>query len=589
MKRSMKRRSSSASAMQGDELRFMRTMGTLDWVSLCLIYLFTVSGVFVFGLTMVIQCILIDILERVLSGSPLRHHQRCARQASVPYGLAIYREVWRGVQSTILRYASSKCSVWTPKTEGLDHMATRKKLRDNLGKRRLHRKRELLIDEKCQHYSYPPCRVDPLGTSVPTENHTKQSNQNLEFSRIPSCQLSTNLYCGMSGQSDSVNGHPVTIHHVVGIMPRPGQPGALSFDGNKITDFIKDWNAECEEFALTDVQKCEKLPQYCDERIKESVKDLQGCVNGDWKLFQEELKELFWETDPPKNTITELVTVINDAKAGRIGVDLYVHKYTTITDFLVSQKAISALHRNVRLLEGLSEGVQLKVFERCNENKWRMIEHDVDDMVVPEFEEIKRVVLETARMFKKREMFFNGLVPGSGYAGSEVSEAPTTSTPPTVSTTITSPASTASGSLTNLSGEISKLTLFLGAQPQQQQPPLPKPKRQPRCHWCDGVEHIQQNKCSEFNKALNSGVINYNLKGRIQIAATGEELPLMTGKGGMKEALRSRVATAVTVSSAAALAPEDLEVAYQDWLADDWIGYSGESESAALKAVGVRQ
>ena len=575
--------------MQGDELRFMRTMGTLDWVLLCLIYLLTVSCVFMLGMTMVIQCILIGILE-LLSGSPLQHRQRCAWQPSVHYGLAIYREVWRGVQSTIWRYASSKCSVWTPKTEGLDHMATRKKLRDNLGKRRLHRKRELLIDEKCQHYGYPPCRVDPLGTSVPTENPTKQSNQNLEFSsqrRIPSCQLSTNLYCGMSGPSDSVNGHPVTIHTVVGIMPRPGQPGALSFDGNKITDFIKDWNAECEEFALTDVQKCKKLSQYCDDGIKESVENLEGCVNGDWKLFQKELKELFWETDPPKNTLTELVKVINDGKAGRIGVDLYVHKYTTITDFLVSQNAMSTLNRNVRLLEGLSEGVQLKVFERCNENKWRMIEHDVDDTVVPKFEEIKRMVVETARMFKKREMFFNGLVTGSGYAGSEVSEAPTTSAAPsTVPTTITSPVSTASGSLTNLSEEISKLTLFLEAQTQQL-PPSPKLKRQPRCHWCDSVGHVQQNNCSEFNEALTSGVISYNLRGRIQITATGEELPLMTGKGGMKEALRSRVAAAVTVSSAAVLAPRDLEVAYRDWLEDDWVECG--DESAALKAMGVRQ
>jgi hypothetical protein len=389
----------------------------------------------------------------------------------------------------------------------------------------------------------------------------------------------------MSGQGDSVNGHPVTVHPVVGIMPRPRQPGALSFDGNKITDFLKDWDVECEEFALTEAQKCIKLPQYCDEGIKDAVMNLQGCVNGDWKLFQEELKQLFWETDPPKNTMTELVKVINNAKAGRILVDLYVHQYTTITDFLVNQKAMSLLNRNVRLLEGLSDGVQLKVFERCNENKWRMIEHDVDDTVVPEFEEIKRVVLETARMFKKREMFFNGLVTGSGYAGSEVSEAPTTSTASsTVPSAITSPPSTASGSLTNLSEEISKLTLFLGAraQPQQQRPPSPKPKRQPRCHWCDSVEHVQQNKCFEFNEALNSGVINYNIRGRIQITTTGEELPLMTGKGGMKEALRSRVA------ATAVLAPEDLEVAYRDWLEDDW-AECGDSESAALKAVGVRQ
>jgi hypothetical protein len=94
-------------------------------------------------------------------------------------------------------------------------------------------------------------------------------------------------------------------------------------------------------------------------------------------------------------------------------------------------------------------------------------------------------------------------------------------------------------------------------------------------------------KCSEFNEALNRGVISYNLRGRIQITATGEELPLMTGKGGMKEALRSRVAAMATVSSTAVLAPEDLEVAYRDWLEDDWVECG--DESAALKAVGVCQ
>ena len=50
---------------------------------------------------------------------------------------------------------------------------------------------------------------------------------------------------------------PITIHPVVGVMPRPGQPGALSFDGTSVTDFLKDWEMECEEYGLTDAQKQE--------------------------------------------------------------------------------------------------------------------------------------------------------------------------------------------------------------------------------------------------------------------------------------------------------------------------------------------
>ena len=57
----------------------------------------------------------------------------------------------------------------------------------------------------------------------------------------------------MSDLSESVNmpATPITIHPIVGIMPRPGQPGALRFDGTGISDFLKDWELECEEYGPT--------------------------------------------------------------------------------------------------------------------------------------------------------------------------------------------------------------------------------------------------------------------------------------------------------------------------------------------------
>ena len=53
---------------------------------------------------------------------------------------------------------------------------------------------------------------------------------------------------------DSVPSDPVTptmVHSIVGVMPRPGQPGALLFDGTGISDFLKDWNIECDEYGLS--------------------------------------------------------------------------------------------------------------------------------------------------------------------------------------------------------------------------------------------------------------------------------------------------------------------------------------------------
>ena len=32
------------------------------------------------------------------------------------------------------------------------------------------------------------------------------------------------------------------------VMPRPGQPGALHFDNMNISEFLRRWNNECEDF-----------------------------------------------------------------------------------------------------------------------------------------------------------------------------------------------------------------------------------------------------------------------------------------------------------------------------------------------------
>lgn len=51
-------------------------------------------------------------------------------------------------------------------------------------------------------------------------------------------------------------------------------------------------------------------------------------------------------------------------------------------------------------------------------------------------------------------------------------------------------------------------------------------------------------------------MIGFNEIGRVKVIATGEELPLMTGKGGMKEAFKLKAAAAA-VSSATISAEDD--------------------------------
>jgi hypothetical protein len=42
------------------------------------------------------------------------------------------------------------------------------------------------------------------------------------------------------------------ILRTVGVMPRPGQPGALHFDTADVSEFLRRWNLECEDFGLSD-------------------------------------------------------------------------------------------------------------------------------------------------------------------------------------------------------------------------------------------------------------------------------------------------------------------------------------------------
>ena len=273
------------------------------------------------------------------------------------------------------------------------------------------------------------------------------------------------------------------------------------------------------------------------------------------------------QQDPPKNTVTALSKLIDDARAGKMSVDMYVLKYTTITDALLKKHAMSRFDQNVRLLEGLSEELQLKVFDYSSEKKWRMLEHDVETLE-PEFEEVKKVVLEKAKMLERKKLFIDGLAMRPGYAGSEdLMTRMSSKAASTVPTTVTSPVPALSdrvGELKELKEQVSRLTLTLEGQPRQQSAPsgtletllnsTPQWQWDPRCIWCNSVDHVQKGKCEELKKAVEDRLVGFNEKGRIKLMSTGEELPTMYGKGGMKELLRIRTAAKPTAAASSVAA-----------------------------------
>ena len=105
-------------------------------------------------------------------------------------------------------------------------------------------------------------------------------------------------------------------------------------------------------FGLTDVQKCTQLPGYCLLDTKDLVKLLPGYKERNWEVLQQELRGLFWQNDKQQDTTSALNQLVKNAE--RMDLNIFVLKYTAISEKLVMFGALSPLDRVHRLLDGLS-------------------------------------------------------------------------------------------------------------------------------------------------------------------------------------------------------------------------------------------
>jgi hypothetical protein len=160
-------------------------------------------------------------------------------------------------------------------------------------------------------------------------------------------------------------------------MPRPGQPGALYFDGRNVAEFLENWDLECNVFGYSSAEKCLHLPLYCKKGLRNVVKDLGGYINRDWSVLQNDLKALFWQHDTPMNTPSALHEVVNEARSGKMDLNVYILRYSSISEALVKQGALSTLERVSWHPDDLSDEQRTKVLNFCVKKKWRLSAQDV--------------------------------------------------------------------------------------------------------------------------------------------------------------------------------------------------------------------
>jgi len=209
----------------------------------------------------------------------------------------------------------------------------------------------------------------------------------------------------MSTTDQTGSGHTTPVSTIVcpvGVMPRPGQAGAPFFDNTNVTEFLRGWNLECEDFGLTDRRKCARLPDYCTPKTKDVVELLDGYKAFNWTRLQEQLKGLFWQYDRQKDTPAALNELIHDAP--NLDLNVYVLKYNSITDALIKGKEMSTTQRVRRFLDGLSDSMRDKAFELCTKQDWKLSSHDTGS-TDPDFDELKKFILAKAQTAKRKVVY----------------------------------------------------------------------------------------------------------------------------------------------------------------------------------------
>jgi hypothetical protein len=245
------------------------------------------------------------------------------------------------------------------------------------------------VSETVEKYKSAPC-INCTTKSL--ETHTR------EPALSASSQQSSATMSG-STTDDSGRTTPLSPARSVGVMIRPGQQGALYFDKANITDFLRRWNIECEDYNLNDKQKCARIIDYCSAETKDIIEVLEGYADSNWEKLQNELKELFWQYDKQRDSTISLNQLIKDAPT--LDLNIFIVRYSAISEKLVKAGALSSLDRVVRLINSLPAKLREQSIEFCTKEDWKLSSNDTGANK-PDFEKLKRFIVTKAQSAQKR-------------------------------------------------------------------------------------------------------------------------------------------------------------------------------------------
>jgi len=451
--------------------------------------------------------------------------------------------------STLRRVQRVLDSDWCPLRDlpepALADSPSPKSLRSSILEKRAFKKAQKARPRKRGHHPHPPHSSVALATDAGALSNLSKTLLRIERLLESSLCKTKNTMSGKSDESRPATPSETSDYLVISVMPRPGQPGALDvFTGQNATEYLDEFNDECEIHRVKPDRRVLLFPHFCTPSIKELVKILPGYDVKDWDALQSDVKKLYWANDHPKNTTTALNALIRNA--ANLPLNVFIIKFSSITDVLVSKGTLSEVDRFAKLLEGLEERMRNKIIKLCTQKGWKI--SDQDGGTDPLFPEIKAFLENEAKTTERVMVYEKDHSIRGGPSDEKVS-----SPPAIVSPTTTAVASPVLDPMQALTEQFAALALMIKqALPTVPVPTMvpsvsvpvlpamsptdmsvPRPSRLSRCVWCDGTDHMRRT-CLSFIEAVNAGVVRLNDEGRIILVRTGVQLPTAFGRGGIK-------------------------------------------------------
>ena len=363
-------------------------------------------------------------------------------------------------------------------------------------------------------------------------------------------------------------------------MLRPGQPGAPYFDKVNVTDFLRQWNAECDDCGLDAKRKCERLWSYCSEEVKQTLEFFEGYRQQDWTTLEQELKTFFYRYDSSRSRhihdLTALNQIVLDAR--KMDLSTYVLKFAAVSATLAEGGSLSKVERVSRLLDGLEEDLRRRMIKNCAKKDWKVSTRS-RGTVEPDFDELKKLILAEANAEELTLAYEEDSSSRKGVTAlSPISITTPTSTPSPISMPMPTPlvppppavpsADAPKDPISELTAKFEAMTLqttraiekMVATISAQQSPPGPESggmRQYPRialCYFCDEEGHTRRD-CQHYRAAEQQGLVRLGADGKVLDAISGQPIPLGIRRGGMKAFLGRTTMSPATGANAIPVAP----------------------------------